>query len=773
MSVMKSRSGLSIVVGCLMAGALLPVSASATLSHVTLKSDEAVPAPRWMFAEKVDPKALATLKGLERDLAEAKAAQINADSGKCLDRLKSARAKVSKSDKGLGPWISVMELDCARGLDSKASGRRASVIETALRNPSWFAGGAHLSALRAALSKSVLELLEQDVKTNRARVWQIVDKLQPLGSVLDDRARGRVWRFAGEAAFAEHKQEAAIELLKRALAENDNEETRAKLAQMENSLQTSAQSSAKTSSQAAAPSTSTPVEKAPTPPDSSREETELVERATGALKRGELVPAVDDAITLIKNYPGSSRAKWATDRVIESYNSVADKNDSKSQAIRGEIVARMENADGDRLAEWARLLYNRGQWEDSHRLGSKALSTIDGARRTKVLETAAEAAIATDRFDVARDRLMELVEKHSGTPSMREALLRLGMLHFRMGNTSQAQVALERLLVLPQMENLEVTARYWLWRVLQKTKSQRADFVADELMKKFPFSYYGLRARYERNGGVLEWKPETSKLESKIWMTAQDRATLDRARALLKSGWLEEAQAELKDLPPALRAEDKAVRSLLWAAAMGFVNASKLANEAWDEKQELRRPPFTTAAFPNEFDSIIEAQATARKLNKFLVKGLIKQESGFNARATSGANALGLMQMIPGTAREIAGELKLGSLSLPEDMFQPSRNIQMGTHYIAKMLGRYQGHVPLALAAYNAGPSRIDKWIRSRPSLKDVATSRSGKPEDEIWFDEIPYSETSFYVKAIMRNILLYRMFEQGKVEVPEPVWAF
>jgi soluble lytic murein transglycosylase len=427
--------------------------------------------------------------------------------------------------------------------------------------------------------------------------------------------------------------------------------------------------------------------------------------------------------------------------------------------------------DCDRQADLAKTMYARGQWDDALTLSQKALDGETGARSTTVLDTAAKSALATDHFEIAIKLFERLVQQSSGQPAAREALLHLGLLHYRHGEYAVASAEFERLLTFSQINNFELIARYWQWRSLQKLNSNQADLVADGLMHKAPFSYYGLRARIDRSGGVLEWKEPTAKLTVKEWLTESEKATWDRVQSLLKAGWLDEAQAEIKLLPRPEKVEEKALRALLWAASGQYVNAAKLANEAWDENPELRRSPFVNAVFPLEFSNAIATQAKNRNLDSYMLKGLIKQESGYNVKAISSSNAYGLMQIIPPTAREIAQDLHLGTLQLPDDMFEPTRNILMGTYYIGKLLNKYQGQVPLALAAYNAGPARMDRWIKSRPTLKDLSASRSSQADAELWIDEIPYWETSNYVKSILRNILIYRMLDQGRVEVTEPMW--
>lgn len=750
----KNRILFSSFSAALVCSVLSPLRAEAALESITISTQDQFPANRWAYGVGKVPTS-----GLDpaMQLARVKEAQFENDYTGCVNRARAAKPFA----KSLQAWIAVAEIECATKL--KPSMANASTLARALNDAEskddWFFIGPQASRLRVATANGLFALIDQDVKNNRARAWKSVERLQKLAPYLDEKSNAAIWREAGEIANILQKPDAARDYFKRSLLIQEDAETRARLASLDTTPK----------------KTTTPEEK-PTPVnvEASQEELELVERATTALKSGDFVAAMEDAIKIITNYPGGTRAKWASDRVQETLVSV-DRQDPKFQEVREQVLSRVEKADADRLISWASAAYNRGAFSDSYRLAKKSLDTVDGSRRTRALELTADAAMATEQWSQADKSLTELVENSAGQPTSREAILRLGLLNYRKGNYPEAITHLERLLALPQAENNELTARYWLWRSLQKTKSDRASRAADDVMTKFPFSYYGLRARVEQGKGALEWdstKAKGEKVESKIWVTSNEKLAWEKVQILLKAGWLEEAQAELKELPPAIRAEDRAVRSLVWAAAGGYVTASRLANDGWDEKADLRRAPFTDAAFPRDFSDIITTQAAARNLDRDLVRSLIKQESSYNVKATSTSNAYGLMQMIPPTAREIAQDLKLGNLKLPEDMFVPERNIRMGTYYLSRMVAKYQGNIPLSLAAYNAGPGRMDKWLRTRPSLKNLASLKSSKPDDELWIDELPYSEPCFYVKSILRNLMLYRLLDKGRVEITEPIWA-
>jgi soluble lytic murein transglycosylase len=133
-----------------------------------------------------------------------------------------------------------------------------------------------------------------------------------------------------------------------------------------------------------------------------------------------------------------------------------------------------------------------------------------------------------------------------------------------------------------------------------------------------------------------------------------------------------------------------------------------------------------------------------------LALGIVRQESSFDPSTVSPVGARGLMQLMPGTATETARQLRL-PVVLPALLTDPSYNLQLGTTYLRKLLDRYDGSVPLAVAAYNAGPTRVADWIGAsgdpRASGADVVD----------WLELIPIGETRNYVQRVIENTVIYR----------------
>lgn len=189
-----------------------------------------------------------------------------------------------------------------------------------------------------------------------------------------------------------------------------------------------------------------------------------------------------------------------------------------------------------------------------------------------------------------------------------------------------------------------------------------------------------------------------------------------------------------------------------------------------DKDPTLLSKEILQFAFPREHLDAIQKYGTTHEIDRNLILSVIRQESGFVKNAVSSSRAMGLMQLVPGTAKETAKWIRLKNFRIPESLFHPETNIRMGTHYMRRMLKKYKGVVPMAMAAYNVGPGNMDRWLRQRTDLENWA--EFGKDTaDDMWMDELPWGETSFYAKATLRNYILYKIIYDGEEKLPKVPW--
>ena len=133
--------------------------------------------------------------------------------------------------------------------------------------------------------------------------------------------------------------------------------------------------------------------------------------------------------------------------------------------------------------------------------------------------------------------------------------------------------------------------------------------------------------------------------------------------------------------------------------------------------------------------------------NWTMIHAIARQESQFDRKIVSRAGARGMMQLMPGTARETAGFIGVGYS--PSSLDDPAYNIQLGSWYFGRLMDRYQGSYPLAVAAYNAGPGNVNKWL--------VANGDPRATGDILgWIEAIPLSETRGYVQRVLENAVVY-----------------
>ncbi|WP_436278631.1 transglycosylase SLT domain-containing protein [Pseudomonas tussilaginis] len=159
-----------------------------------------------------------------------------------------------------------------------------------------------------------------------------------------------------------------------------------------------------------------------------------------------------------------------------------------------------------------------------------------------------------------------------------------------------------------------------------------------------------------------------------------------------------------------------------------------------------RRADSLLAPIIDTWQQGVDSLASTAKGLKALVERVIKHESAGQVAAVSNKGARGLMQLMPDTAREMADELGL-EYSERRLTTDADYNKRLGSAYLNKMLKRYDGAVALAVAAYNAGPGRIDQW------LKSIGDPRQGGLSVEQWVERIPFKETRQYTRSILADL--------------------
>ena len=731
-------------------------STGVTLVNVSL--DQPFEAPRWMF----DPKAKVRGGALIENMVAAKKALLAKDRTKCI----SALQKTYGPGKSLGPWLAWNHLQCALLKDKKgnlSAATLSSIVEKVDAQPRWLLSGPSSHSLRVSYVNALLALAELQSKSDRTAAWKTVNRLQQVRPWLTPEERANTYRWAGELAFVEQNLLAAQEFLMRSLSEKENSEIRVRVESIRSKILGNK-----------APPTAE--KQGPTGNEDlgvSDEEKELFARMGRSIDSQDYVSGVEDAVDLIQKFPGSKRAAEATDRVLDIYLSVSNRTDKKFEHVHDSIMREMLKADATRMNRWAQNAYARGNYDDAKNLAEKAYTKYAGQpESTRALLLAGKSASAAGDYTDAQTNFERLLKQHAGTPEALEATFRLGILHFRAKKYPQASAYFERLLAMSSARDYEYRALYWQWRSQQKIDPSKAKVYAEPLVTKYPLSYYGLRAKGELNGGILELPNSAVVVKTEFRFLETERLAWERLTMLLKAGWFKEAEKELESLPEAQSTEERLVRAKLWASTLRYDFAIQNVNKALDENPDLEQTSILKIVFPHEYGPWIARESKSVGLGEDWIRSLIRQESSFRPDAKSSSGALGVMQLLPSTGQELAKDFKIKDFVIPDSLYDPDINLKLGTNYLARMIHNFNGNVPLALAAYNAGPTRLRRWLSARKDLAGLDQDKTSAPEVELWIDELPWDETSFYVKAILRNWLVYRLLDGSKVTLADPIWV-
>lgn len=300
-------------------------------------------------------------------------------------------------------------------------------------------------------------------------------------------------------------------------------------------------------------------------------------------------------------------------------------------------------------------------------------------------------------------------------------------------------------------------AGFWVGKWATKLgKKEEAQKAYEYVISQFPYSYYAWRsaAILGLNVGnfntLRQMNPEVVPLQRQIPPAGSD---IFKELYLLgqdRDAWLQwqtEFQNKAQPTVPQQFTEGL-MRLVKGENLIGIDKISKLEDRETPEeeaqfKELSKQIGYWQARYPFPYLEEIEKWSKERQLNPLLVTALIRQESRFEAKASSSVGATGLMQVMPQTAKWIAPQIKLDPKNI--NLQNPDENIKLGTWYLDHTHQQYQNNSLLAIASYNAGPGNVTKWLQTLP-----------KDDPDEFVEAIPFDETKNYVRQVFGNYWNY-----------------
>ena len=382
-------------------------------------------------------------------------------------------------------------------------------------------------------------------------------------------------------------------------------------------------------------------------------------------------------------------------------------------------------AEVDRFTQAAKRLGRREprsvkqQWQDALSAG------LDATPRQRFM---VERRLA---LEAAREHLPEASEWLAAT-SANDSFMRSWRIRnaLRMGEWDKALAAIDS-----DSSDRSRQWQYWRARALvELDRKSEAEGIFRSLARQE--DYYGLLAAWR-----LSEPPE--RIHRPIEADDERLAELSQsehvqlARILFELDW---PSAAVQEWRAALdgRDRDSRCQAALLASRWGWASEAVITAA----RAGCRGDPEVD--YPLAFSELMKPRAEHFELDPAWAWSIMRAESLFATDARSHVGALGLMQLMPATASDVAGRLEL-ELNGERDILEPRHNIKLGTRYLREMLDQFENHPLIATAAYNAGPHRAEAWM-----------PRSGTVEGDVWAETIPFRETRQYIRRVMTHSLGY-----------------
>ncbi|MBY0548314.1 MAG: transglycosylase SLT domain-containing protein [Candidatus Obscuribacterales bacterium] len=303
----------------------------------------------------------------------------------------------------------------------------------------------------------------------------------------------------------------------------------------------------------------------------------------------------------------------------------------------------------------------------------------------------------------------------------------------------------------------KATARlaFWSGKLYERLGDKALARKSYELaVQRFPNSYYAFRSEHRLKALATKidagWTTRVDRSHpNKNWTWPQPQLAQSEAEMVEKYGEEFAILAKLGQYDECLEilpaTAPPGVRSWLFALDGSLMSAIGAAGKHVSGSPKAQ--PVWEMSYPLAFAPFVAQNASEKSVDPLLVHALVREESRYNYKALSRSNALGLMQLLPGTAYGVAKRIGV-PLSSQQDILIPEVNIKLGTDYLAYAIKRMNGNCLLAVASYNGGPNAVQGWMKK--------FTAAGGTDFDVFVENIPFRETRDYVRKVFGSYWAY-----------------
>jgi len=371
------------------------------------------------------------------------------------------------------------------------------------------------------------------------------------------------------------------------------------------------------------------------------------------------------------------------------------------------------------------------------------------------------------QFDEAIVRYRQVAKFGEPNSQRAEGLWRVGWVYYR---TARYREAIETLRMIADQRDsdFEPQALYWMGRAGEQSQQVQAPDPYRQVCQRYPHTYYCQLAR-ERMSGASPVETAVDPPPTVPAIPAGDEAAppaMSRADMELQTAYRRAIELKVLGLDLDAAREVSVLADRYSRDPDVLLTLSSLLNEvgAYHHALRLARARFRdkiertggevsaslwSVAYPTGLLPTIKMQGV-KGVDPYLIAAIIREESQYDYKAVSRVGAIGLMQVMPATANNVAHRIGMPAV-VRDDLFDQETNIRIGVRYVGQLLEQFSGNLVYAIAAYNAGPIAVGNW---------VAQFR-GQSQDEF-VELIPYQETRQYVKRVMRSYREYVRLNGG-----------